>query len=171
MSTKKESVWSKKESKIGLGKEADERRVSVMMKREEEKRRERRRTREIYGVRATAVEVGAVEMREEGIVCITFRRKVSQSSGSHSLFPQEKEWSGCRRVVVIVVLKGHLIEQQCQRLLLIPVSILELFAGQKARQWHHGILHVHNTALLLIDVGSIHDNTLQVVEAQGSIVN
>lgn len=61
---------------------------------------------------------------------------------------------------------ASLIEQQGQWLLLIAVSVLELLPRQEPCKWHHGVLHVHDAPLLLVNVRGINDQALQLVQRQ-----
>lgn len=59
-----------------------------------------------------------------------------------------------------------LIKEQRQRLLLVGISILEFFPRKKSCKRHHGVLHVHDASLLLVNVGGIDDQALQLVQLQ-----
>lgn len=59
-------------------------------------------------------------------------------------------------------------KQQRQRLLFIGVSVLKFFLGKEFRKWHHRILHVHDAALLLVNVGSVNDDTMQTFQRQST---
>ena len=52
-------------------------------------------------------------------------------------------------------------------LLIRDVAVLKLLPREKLDQWHHGLSHVNDAPLLLIDVGSVHNDPLQAVKRQG----
>ena len=52
-------------------------------------------------------------------------------------------------------------------LLGVDVAVLQLLAGEQLDKRHHGLLHVHDAALLLVDVRAVHDNPLEALERQG----
>ena len=51
-------------------------------------------------------------------------------------------------------------------LLLRRVAVLELLPRQELDQWHHRLSHVNDAPLLLINVGSVHNDSLQAVKRQ-----
>ncbi|OWT43145.1 hypothetical protein VFPPC_17679 [Pochonia chlamydosporia 170] len=61
-------------------------------------------------------------------------------------------------------IEGYLVEQQRQRLLLGRVTFFKLCPRQEPCKRHHCILHVHNTAFLLVDMRSIYHKTLKIVQ-------
>lgn len=90
-------------------------------------------------------------------------------------FPEEDLWvsishkqqqplspsSASPRVSSATIQKGEKvrsIEQQVKWLLLVRVPVLELLPRQPFGKWHHSVLHVHDTSLLLVDVRSVNDN-------------
>lgn len=58
------------------------------------------------------------------------------------------------------------IEEQRQRLLLVGISILEFLPRKKSCKRHHCVLHVHDASLLLVNVGGVDDQALQLVQLQ-----
>ena len=66
----------------------------------------------------------------------------------------------------VPILPHPSIEKQRQRLLLIGISILEFLPRKEFCKRHHGVLHVHDASLLLVDVGGINNQALQLVQGQ-----
>ncbi len=58
----------------------------------------------------------------------------------------------------------HLEKQQRQRPFLVGISILKFFFANKFGERHHCVLHVHDAALLLVNVRGVDDNTMQAFE-------
>lgn len=58
------------------------------------------------------------------------------------------------------------VKDQIHMLLLGRVAVLKLLPREELDQWHHRLPHISDAPLLLIDVGSVHNDPLQAVKRQ-----
>ena len=56
------------------------------------------------------------------------------------------------------------VKHQGKVLLFGRVPLLELLSGEQVGKWHHCVLHFQDATFLLVDMGGIYNQTLQVVD-------
>ena len=58
------------------------------------------------------------------------------------------------------------IEEQIYGILLLGISLLKLLSRQPFDKGDHGLLHVHDTPLLLVNVRCVDDDSLEIFHGQ-----
>lgn len=92
------------------------------------------------------------------------KKKKGRKKGKDTVMQDECWLRGASRQALI---QSHpLIKEQRQRLLLVGISILELLPRKESCKRHHCVLHIHDASLLLVNVGGIDDQALQLVQLQ-----